>query len=278
MTGKIVKIAGLMTAISCASSSLFGCSFIVKIPEIPEVLPAKEEVVVSDKADIQQQLQNENTEKTTLYAPDGRSAEVYSDELTTYLRNGWFPVESDIKETGYYLAAPATDKEILAFATEYADEISEHRFAFRVGLYFDSDWDNPIKGPEYKFGYSDEYLWCEITDERIKSLEDLKEFWHMTFPKAYPPGKYMENYMEKGGKVYVAQAMGLGGGMWSSYVFDGIRYISDTEVQLTGYSYFDDNGDGKLTRDSEYDESEYMEEASLTMVLEDGRWKCVFND
>ena len=280
MKKRITKIAGLMLTLGCLSSSLCGCFGSVVKVELPEVLPSKEEQAPSDK-DISASVPSElpsNVEKTVLYALDGRTADVTGDEFTTYLRNGWFPTPGEMTEdTGYYLASPASDKEILDFATEYADDITQYIFAFNVGMYFDSDWDNPIKGPEHEFGYDDEYLWCEITDSRINSLDDLREFWHRTFPSSFPPGRYMDNYMEKGGKVYVAQAIGLGGGLWSSYEYDSIRHVSDTEVILTGHSYLDYNDDGKVTRGGEDDESEYMEEATLTMVLEDGKWKCILD-
>lgn len=290
MKNNILKAAGLVLALGCATSVFSGCSLLVKDPAPADVLPSKEEiagsgeVAASDNTEVQPP-QTEDTatdnkqdnERIVLYSPDGRTAKVTRDEFTTYLKNGWFTAPADIRETGFYLAAPATDDEILAFATTYADEITQHMFGFSVGMHFDSDWDNPIKGPEHEFGYDDEYLWCEITDSRINSLDDLREFWHMTFPSSFPPGRYMDNYMEKGGKVYVAQAVGLGGGLWSSYVFDSISHVSDTEVILTGNSYLDYDGDGKVTYGGEDDETEYMEEATLTMVLEDGKWKCILD-
>ncbi len=207
--------------------------------------------------------------KVTLYSPDGRSTETEETKLSEYIANGWHTTRPDVSQTGYYVASPATNEELIAFANNFASELDDFKFSFSIGEVLNYDSEKMINGPEHDFGWDDEYIWHEITDDRASSLAELKSFWGNTFAASSADSEYFVNYTEKDGKLYRAQVLGLGGWMSTTYEFSNISRISETEVHITGVGYIDFDGDGKISGE----DSETVASETFIMVLDNGRWK-----
>lgn len=151
---------------------------------------------------------------------------------------------------------PVSDEDFLRLANEQVVEQYNFVYYLDVGAAFEQEWSNSSNDSANP--------WYRVVDERIHSLQDIKNIWYSYFSKtSVMPDEMLHAYKEMNGAVYTRNE-----GVGDNFV--GIQLNRITErtnsyVLIQGDQLFVDPwGDGNVkTGDITY-----------KMVMDDGEWKC----